>query len=345
MTGQLNVNINLGFDKLFEMVASYLGPGIIRRKSVEENKARLSAAHTDIDVQKLGVTAEYEEKKARLLAERDYRQFEAQLRAKELPPAVDVEIIDDVPIIWDPEPVVLDHQRRPFEFVEQRRLRNLQQVVNETANNLKALPAHEEVSEQGPDPDWAARFFDCAQDVSNEDMQKLWGKLLAGEIAQPGKYSLRTLDVLRNLTSTEAQLFHRYITFCSNIGQILLPDDEEFVKACSVRLSDTAQLVECGLLHPGKEAMFGFQPVDVRFPFRAKVLRIHGPTTRKLWGGTVFDVTGAGRDLANISLPPVDETYLAALRASALRHKLASEVTDASPPTPEPSEQQGKSSS
>ena len=41
------------------------------------------------------------------------------------------------------------------------------------------------------------RFFDAVGNVSNEELQKLWGKVLAGEMQQPGSCSLRTMEVIR----------------------------------------------------------------------------------------------------------------------------------------------------
>ncbi len=44
-------------------------------------------------------------------------------------------------------------------------------------------------------------------------MRKLWVKVLSGETEQPGRTSLRTLDVLRNMTKKDAQLFRNICDF------------------------------------------------------------------------------------------------------------------------------------
>jgi len=54
--------------------------------------------------------------------------------------------------------------------------------------------------------DWFVRFFEDAGNISDEKMQEIWAKVLAGEIKQPGSFSLRTLEVLRNLSSDEAEI-------------------------------------------------------------------------------------------------------------------------------------------
>ncbi len=52
-----------------------------------------------------------------------------------------------------------------------------------------------------------------AGDVSVEQMQLLWGRLLAGELKAPGSYSLRCLDFLRNLSQDEAREIERLSRF------------------------------------------------------------------------------------------------------------------------------------
>lgn len=55
--------------------------------------------------------------------------------------------------------------------------------------------------------DWFLRFFESASNVSNEDMQELWATILAGEITNPGSFSLRTLDTVYNMSQNEAVIF------------------------------------------------------------------------------------------------------------------------------------------
>ena len=79
--------------------------------------------------------------------------------------------------------------RQRVEFQEQKRQANIVATVQDAATELsdKEAPDHE------PDPDWTARFFDCVQDVSSEDMRKLWAKVLSGEVQGPG------IDVTANI--------------------------------------------------------------------------------------------------------------------------------------------------
>ena len=43
----------------------------------------------------------------------------------------------------------------------------------------------------------------------NLEMQLIWAQLLAGEVAEPGTFSLRTLQLVRNLQESDARLFRK----------------------------------------------------------------------------------------------------------------------------------------
>ena len=58
--------------------------------------------------------------------------------------------------------------------------------------------------ERKVDDDWLFRWRDAASTVSSEELQILWGRVLAGEVKSPGSCSLRTLEFLKNLSHEEA---------------------------------------------------------------------------------------------------------------------------------------------
>jgi hypothetical protein len=91
-------------------------------------------------------------------------------------------------------------QSRLF-YQEAKRQKNLVQIAQVATDEIP-----DSVSDEPVDEDWVARFFNHAQDISNEELQEIWGKILAGEVANPNTFSLRTLDILRNISTEEAQL-------------------------------------------------------------------------------------------------------------------------------------------
>lgn len=100
-----------------------------------------------------------------------------------------------------------------IQFQEEKRHRNIGSVIRQTAQLL----GDNEVPGQEPDHDWTARFFNYIQDISSEEMQLLWAKVLAGQIERPGSVSIKALSILRNLDQTVAQLFQTLCACCVTI--------------------------------------------------------------------------------------------------------------------------------
>ena len=94
-------------------------------------------------------------------------------------------------------------------FQEQKRQSNIGAVVRLAADEL----GDKEVQNHDVDHDWVARFFSDAQDVTSEHMQRIWAKILAGEVETPGRTSLHTLSILRNMTQRDAKLFENISRF------------------------------------------------------------------------------------------------------------------------------------
>ena len=143
---------------------------------------------------------------------------------------------------------------------ELKRQNNLLKVIDVAAQTIKD---EKEVSSDQVNPDWATRFFDIAQDISDEAMQDLWGKILAGEVKCPKSYSMRTLDVLRNITREEAQLFEKisqYVLFDSAYYIYRFPEKND--TNASIEYADIARLVEIGLLQAGSTVSQNYYNTD-----------------------------------------------------------------------------------
>jgi hypothetical protein len=94
------------------------------------------------------------------------------------------------------------------DYLELRRAENIRAVVRKAPALLDSNPSDESVDE-----DLAVQFFEEAQDISDNDMQGLWSRILVGEVNKPGSFALRTLKCLKMMTKEEAQLFERVVSF------------------------------------------------------------------------------------------------------------------------------------
>lgn len=128
-----------------------------------------------------------------------------------------------------------------------RQENNIENVLNNTVRELQETKA---AADQSIDDDWIARFFNIVKDVSNEEMQYIWGKILAGEIASPKSFSLRTLETLRNMSTAEAQVFQRIIPLVVHSGSsYFISSSNETLEKCGSSFADVLTLDECGLLN------------------------------------------------------------------------------------------------
>ncbi|MDK3166291.1 TIGR03899 family protein [Aeromonas caviae] len=97
-------------------------------------------------------------------------------------------------------------QRATFrQLAEQAtRQRNLESIMVMAARHCEETAAGGEI-----DSDWLTRFLQLAEDISMTPMQQLWGRIFALEVATPGRFSIRALNTLKEMTQREAQLFQR----------------------------------------------------------------------------------------------------------------------------------------
>lgn len=109
------------------------------------------------------------------------------------------------------------------------------------------------------DFDWIMRFFEAVGNTSNEDLQCLWSKVLAGEIKKPKSCSFKTLDILHCLSSEEARSFNdlcQYVLYSGSLYFILsagFDDSDVDCNRCIKERGMTYQdniipLIEHGLL-------------------------------------------------------------------------------------------------
>ena len=100
-----------------------------------------------------------------------------------------------------------------IQFQEEKRQSNIGQVVTQAALELEG----KEVEDNEPDHDWTARFFNDIQDVSTQETQFLYAKILAGEVERPASTSIRTLSILRDLDRSTAALFRTLCSACISL--------------------------------------------------------------------------------------------------------------------------------
>ncbi|MCX2681665.1 DUF2806 domain-containing protein [Galbibacter sp. EGI 63066] len=149
-----------------------------------------------------------------------------------------------------------------IEYQEQKRQQNIERVTQIAAEQLESV---KEVSDEKVDEDWTTHFFNYAQDVSNEEMQNLWGRILAGEVESPKSYSLRALELIRNLSKSEAEIFSKvakYAVKSSNDYFLFKGKKDLLNQKFGITFNDLALLKELGLLHTSEFTSYEYAKSD-----------------------------------------------------------------------------------
>ena len=271
-------------------VGAIAGPLLAPWRASREGRARVIAAEADAEIQRIHAVAEGSTSQLIAKAQAEARGY---VVSGEVEPGGHVRIGPDA-------------VRESMEFQATKRVVNLRSIADHAAETLGDV----EVRNHHPDPDWTARFFNGAQEVSSGELQRLWARILAGEVEAPGRTSLRTLSILRNMTQKEARDFSTLMRF--RIGNFIFDDGVQRV------LGDRFGGLQVHFSHVGLLAGWGqYQPVMLRDDGKwsvehyGHVLIIEGSPRRQL--EEMIDnslITVAGREIATLCEHEPDLMYL-----------------------------------
>ena len=274
-------------------IGAVAGPMLANWKASREGRAKLITARADAEVRQ--IEAESEGQSLVIIAE-------AQAKARQ---TIDATTESGRGIVE----ITRGDITQSIEFQGRKRLANSSSVVESAADEL----SDKEVADHEPDPDWTARFFDCVQDVSSEDMQKIWARILAGEVESPGRTSLRTLDTLRNMTKKDAAMFRDICDFVMS-EDVVLVDDEYMDQFSPLEYGNLLHLKECGLITI--EAFLTNQfswgtnnRIQVRYQ-KGMLLITRSPSPEMTLDIRVAVLTTAGRELSRIAESMFQMEYL-----------------------------------
>ena len=102
------------------------------------------------------------------------------------------------------------HRRAARRWIEEeaQNQERMEEITNKSFPKL-----NENAKPESIENDWLINFFDKCRIVSDNDMQELWSRILAGEANAPGTYSKRTVNFLSDLDKIEAELFTKLCGF------------------------------------------------------------------------------------------------------------------------------------
>ena len=188
-------------------------------------------------------------------------------------------------------------------YTEYYKAKNFLKIAEKADEEYSIIP-----HSQKPDSynfDWFVRFYEAVGNVSNEQMQSIWSQILAGEINKPNTYSLRTIEVLKNLSQQEAELFGKICSHCICIGsKLILPHYDKYLEACQITFGEILHLSELGLINSD-----GTLALQIPIDMTPKVLFVNGDLlitisatdeNSKVFDIRQFPLTGVGTELATL---------------------------------------------
>lgn len=195
-----------------------------------------------------------------------------------------------------------------------RREVNVAKAIAQAEMELKDDPL--EAPTRSIDDDWLFRWRDYAGAVSSEQLQSLWGKLLAGELKSPGSNSLRALEFLKNLSPDDATDIARLACFVV-AGVIVVRSQQAILDIERVPLGFLLNMQELGVM-----SGVGAAPLGLTFasdePSRfIQVLRSHGralvathKNPDKTFTLEAYKVTDVGRRILRLGRFEAHDLYL-----------------------------------
>lgn len=121
-------------------------------------------------------------------------------------------------------------------------------AIEDLVANAKDEPSPHETETPQLSQDWLNVFENEGAPLSSEEMQRLFGKILSGEIRKPGSYSIRTVRLMAQLDNTAAKLF---VQLCS--------------LATSLRIPNTGHIFDARVISMGNAGMNTLAPFGLGF--------------------------------------------------------------------------------
>lgn len=202
-------------------------------------------------------------------------------------------------------------QRDQYDKIRQQK--NIESIVQGSIEFLPSTVKDEPVKE-----DWATEFFEQCKNVSEEKMQSLWSRMLAGEIAEPGSYSKRTLSFIRTLSQSEAELFTKFCSllwFELDTGFMHIKlSDETNLEDYDIAFLDMLELDSIGLIKfDHTTGWYSETPGPAKLSYFDEILFVYPKNEKIRMEFSIFVLTKLGNTLARISGAKKNDKYKSAV--------------------------------
>ena len=189
------------------------------------------------------------------------------------------------------------------------------------------------VNKSKVEDDWLFNWQEYSGRVSSEDLQQLWGKILASEIKSPGSYSYRTLDFLKTLSKADAEIIAIAAQFV--VEGVIFRDHDEILKKAGIDLSELIYLQELGILS-------GVESTGLKFKWNSSeqdrfikalisfnhCLILEHKNPKQVVSKSVYLVTAIGKEVLSLAQFGANKDYLKAAGAQFAEQGFKVQVAD-----------------
>lgn len=144
-------------------------------------------------------------------------------------------------------------ERADFRIAVERVIQqmNIETIIAKALDHLEERAVPQQMGN-----DWVLNILDKCKYASDEQMQEVWAKLIAGEANDPGTFSRKTVNLVADLDSDTANLFSTYCRFALGVGNqgvpLIVMDELNDIPAIyqdqGIDLNSLRLLAESGLI-------------------------------------------------------------------------------------------------
>jgi len=195
-------------------------------------------------------------------------------------------------------------------FEEAKKQKNIESIIGQSLSQLNDDAKPDEIEE-----DWITNYINKCRLISDEEMQSIWARILAGESNAPGKFSKRTINFMESLDKQDALHFTKLCAFnriFDEIQPFIYDSDAEIYKKNGINFNILTHLDAIGLI--SFEAISGYQMEGIsqtavaEYKNATYALKFPKEKDNKIKVGQVL-LTNIGRELASICVPETVEGF------------------------------------
>ena len=199
----------------------------------------------------------------------------------------------------------------------------MSELIRKEVNIAKSIMQAEDIlsndqqepSKEKIEDDWIYSWRENAGRTSASELQGLWGSILAGEIKQPGSYSIRTMEFLKTLSKSDAELIAKIAKFV--IADRIYRKKETYLEKEGIYFSQLLFLQDIGILS-------GVESIGISASYKSiekdkyirplvannKVIILKDKDQTKVIEAEVYLLTSIGIEVLKLASFEVDNEYI-----------------------------------